>query len=281
MNPPQRIQMWRGFAQREGTSSQVRCSVRLMQAVMAVYIETTTFLWFIAYRISFFSQKLSRISLRSRVTLLNHKKSSGLGTPVLGTAMPRLRGTPRRGAAWYAAKSRRQRKEAFEKAIAIAARRRRSRGKAIIEEAPPDERQENLLAYTWFSVPGQWNSGLNDGADSTVGATEGLGHADNEAPYVPCFVEEEAPPEPNHPDPAPQSSPPHADYLSLLFEVRHLLADQVFRIERLEQRMDLFFAAHSRATSKKQCPTCARVYVFPARWRHTEAAEALLGSEVT
>jgi hypothetical protein len=75
--------------------------------------------------------------------------------------MPRLRGTPRRGAAWYAAKSRRKRKEAFEKAMAIAARRRRSRGKAIVEEAPPDERQENPPEYTWFSVPGHWNSRLN------------------------------------------------------------------------------------------------------------------------
>jgi len=281
MHPPRRIQIWRVLAQREGTSSQFRRSVRLMLAVMAVYIETTTFLWFIARRVSLFNQELSRNPSYSRVTLLNSKQPNGLGASELGTAMPRLRGTPRRGAAWYAAKSRRKRKEAFEKAMVIARRRRRSRGSAIIEEAPPDERQEDLPAYTWFSIPGHWNSGLNDGADSMAVATEGLGHADNEAPYTPCYVEEEAPPEPTQPDPVTQSSPPHADYLSLLFEVRHLLADQVFRIERLEQRMDLFFAARSRATPKKQCPTCARVYVFPARWRHTEAADALLGSEVT
>jgi hypothetical protein len=40
--------------------------------------------------------------------------------------MPRLRGTPRRGAAWYAAKSRRQRKQTFEAALAIARRRRKA-----------------------------------------------------------------------------------------------------------------------------------------------------------
>jgi hypothetical protein len=246
-----------------------------------VYIETTTFLRFIARSEPPGHQELSRILLHSRVTLSRSQKPSGLVASAPGTAMPRLRGTPRRGAAWYAAKSRRKRKEAFEKAMVIAARRRRSRGKAIVEEAPPDARQENPPEYTWFSVPGHWNSRLYVGADSTTGTAGVQGHADNEAPYTPCYVEEEAPPEHNQPDPATQSSPPHADYLSLLFEVRHLLADQVFRIERLEQRMDLFFAAHSRATPKKQCPTCARVYVFPARWRHTEAADALLGSEVT
>jgi hypothetical protein len=273
--------MGRVFAQREGTSSQVWRLMRLMLVVMAVYIETTTFLRFIARSEPPGHQELSRISLQSRVTLFSPKKLSGLVASAPSTAMPRLRGTPRRGASWYAAKSRRKRKEAFEKAMVIAARRRRSRGKAIIEEAPPDERQENLPEYTWFSVPGHWNSRLNVGADSTTGTAEGQGHADSEAPYMPCYVEEEAPPEHNQPDPATQSSPPHADYLSLLFEVRHLLTDQVFRIERLEQRIDLFFAAHSRATPKKQCPTCARVYVFPARWRHTEAADALLGSAVT
>ena len=40
--------------------------------------------------------------------------------------MPRARGKPRKGAAWYMAESQRQRKKKFEKAIAMAAIRRRT-----------------------------------------------------------------------------------------------------------------------------------------------------------
>jgi hypothetical protein len=38
----------------------------------------------------------------------------------------------------------------------------------------------------------------------------------------------------------------------------------------MDHRLDMFFAAHSRASTKKQCPTCARPYSFPARWKHAE-----------
>jgi hypothetical protein len=117
------------------------------------------------------------------------------------------------------------------------------------------------------------------------------------APYSPCYIQEEAPPEPtvdgettgrarqenrtptaetnasedfmgsNHSD-----QPPSADwvYLDLVFEIREKLEDQIFRLGRMDQRLDMFFAAHSRASAKKQCPTCARPYSFPARWRHSE-----------
>jgi hypothetical protein len=40
----------------------------------------------------------------------------GIGTSHCTLAMPRIRGKPRRGAAWYAAASRRKRKEQFEAA---------------------------------------------------------------------------------------------------------------------------------------------------------------------
>jgi hypothetical protein len=113
-------------------------------------------------------------------------------------------------------------------------------------------------------------------------------------------VEEEAPPEPtreaeghnaqgakaatseefvdsNRPEQPPSMD---WDYLNLLFEMRNLLEDQVFRIARLEQRLDMFFAAHSRATPKKQCPTCARAYSFPARWKHSAVDDTHPGSEV-
>ena len=112
------------------------------------------------------------------------------------------------------------------------------RGMEIVEEVIPDEGLESPPEYTLFTVPENWNPRSCIGMDNTSGMAGGKRNPDdsgNEVPYPPCYVEEEAPPEPNHPDPAPQSSPPHADYLSLLFEVRHLLADQVFRIERLEQ----------------------------------------------
>jgi hypothetical protein len=110
-----------------------------------------------------------------------------------------------------------------------------------------------------------------------------------EKPYSPCYVEEEAPPEPTNKEKEKGSErgrqraqdadedtrekqPPTADwgYIELVYEIRHKLDDQIFRLERLDQRMDMFFAAHSRASTKKQCPTCARTYTFPARWRHSE-----------
>jgi hypothetical protein len=66
--------------------------------------------------------------------------------------------------------------------------------------------------------------------------------------------------------------PPAADwdYLNLVFDIRSKMDDQIFRLAQIDQRLDMFFAAHSRASSKKQCPTCARTYTFPARWRHSE-----------
>jgi hypothetical protein len=269
---------------------------------MGLYIVIDTILRFIARSEPLGYQELSRPcvwqrnSLHSKVIPIRLKGPNRLAELSPGIAMPRLRGTPRRGAAWHAAKSRRKRKEAFEKAMAVATRRRRMRGMAIVEEVIPDAGQESPPEYTWFTAPGHWNSRSCIGVDSTSGMAGvqcNPGDSGNEAPYTPCYVEEEAPPEPirhdtetHAPEEKADTSPtqppsPHADYLSLLFDVRNLLADQVFRIERLEQRIDLFFAAHSRATPKKQCPTCARAYVFPARWRHTEAADALLGSEVT
>jgi hypothetical protein len=299
MNLHRRIQLRSLFAQGEGTRIKAQS---LMLAAMGLYFVIDTILRFIARSDSPGYQELSRPCvwqrnlLHSRVTLIRLKGPNRLAALSPGITMPRLRGTPRRGAAWYAAKSRRKRKEAFEKALAIATRRRRMRGKAIVEEVLPEAGQENPPEYTWFTAPGHWNSRSCFGVDSTSGMAGVQCNPDdsgNEAPYTPCYVEEEAPPEPTRLDPAThapeargdtsptQPPPPHTDYLSLLFDVRHLLADQVFRIERLEQRLDLFFAAHSRATPKKQCPTCARAYVFPARWRHTEAADALLGSEVT
>jgi hypothetical protein len=69
--------------------------------------------------------------------------------------MPRIRGTPRRGAAWYTAESRRKRKAEFEKAMAIAARRRREKPRtppmAVVEEEIPEGGLEALqnTPYLW------------------------------------------------------------------------------------------------------------------------------------
>jgi hypothetical protein len=117
--------------------------------------------------------------------------------------MPRIRGTPRRGAAWHAAKSRRKRKADFEKAIAVAARRRRMRGMAIVEEVIPDEGIESPPAHTLFTVPENWHPRSHFGLDSTPGMASGTSYqGDNrkEEPYSPCYVEEEAPPEPTRAD---------------------------------------------------------------------------------
>jgi hypothetical protein len=111
-------------------------------------------------------------------------------------------------------------------------------------------------------------------------------------PYSPCYVEEEAPPEPTKEaeetgrerrrhrtqDAEAANSedcmekPPIADwgYLNLVFQIRNKLDDQIFRLECMDQQMDMFFAEHSKASAKKKFPTCACTYTFPVRWRHSE-----------
>jgi hypothetical protein len=215
------------------------------------------------------------------------------------SAMPRIRGTPRRGAAWYAAESRRKRKKDFERAMAIVARRRRTRARlttkeqreaASLQANPPSPPGHTLLMASRSQIP---STSLSSPSTRQPACHE----PSAEQPYSPCYIIEEAPPEPTtettgaeheclqHDAKAEaetakeesrhshrQEQPAAADggYLDLLFDIRNMLADQTFRLERMEQRLDMFFAAHSRASTKKQCPTCARPYSFPARWRHME-----------
>jgi hypothetical protein len=68
--------------------------------------------------------------------------------------------------------------------------------------------------------------------------------------------------------------------LNLIFEVRSLLDDQIFRLTQIDQRLDMLFAAHSRTLPTRQCPTCARAYVFPAGWRQHEDEDKRKGSKV-
>lgn len=181
----------------------------------------------------------------------------------------------------------------------MAARRRRERPRtppmAVVEEEIPEGGLESPPEHTLFMVPENWNPRSNFGLVSTPQMASGpRNQGDNsmERPYSTCYVEEEAPPEPTRgaaryktqgvTAATSPEQPPSVDggYLNLIFDMRNLLEDQVFRIARLEQRLDMFFAAHSRATPKKQCPTCARAYAFPARWRHTAVDDTHPGSEV-
>jgi hypothetical protein len=215
------------------------------------------------------------------------------------SAMPRIRGTPRRGAAWYAAESRRKRKKDFERAMAIVARRRRTRARL----PPKEHREAASLQANPPSPPGHTlcmasrsqNPSTSLGSPSTR-QPDSHEHS-TEQPYSPCYIIEEAPPEPTtettgaeheghqhgakaeaetvneesgHSHRWEQPAAVDWGYLDLLFDIRDKLADQTFRLEQMEQRLDMFFAAHSRASIKKQCPTCARPYSFPARWRHME-----------
>jgi hypothetical protein len=101
-------------------------------------------------------------TLRSRTTFRESTQAIHR-TPT----MPRARGKPRRGAAWYTAESRRKRKENFEKAMAMAAKRRRNRPRtppmAYVEEVIPEGGLESPPEHTLFMVPENWNPSSNFG----------------------------------------------------------------------------------------------------------------------
>jgi hypothetical protein len=219
--------------------------------------------------------------------------------------MPRIRGRPRRGAAWYAAESRRKQKKNFERALAIATRRRklklRTPPRVFIEEVIPPNGPPSPPGHNLLTILENWNSRVSYGSP---GPHQPVSEGPNpstvikERPYTPCYVVEEIPAEATEAteDTRPerqrhqpkgededartkntasysQEQPPAAnwDHLNLIFDIRSKTDDQIFRLAQIDQRLDMFFAAHSRATSKKQCPTCARTYTFPARWRHSDA----------
>jgi hypothetical protein len=64
---------------------------------------------------------------------------------------------------------------------------------------------------------------------------------------------------------SPPSSSPflHPEHLNLIFEVHNLVEDQIFRVVRVSQRLDMLYAAYSKATPRCQCPTCAQPFVLP------------------
>jgi hypothetical protein len=92
--------------------------------------------------------------------------------------MPRIRGRPRRGAAWYAAESRRKQKAKFERAMAIAARRRkikrRTPPKVIVEEVIPASGPPSPPGHTLFMPPENWHPSTSFGShDLHQPASEG------------------------------------------------------------------------------------------------------------
>ena len=54
-----------------------------------------------------------------------------------------------------------------------------------------------------------------------------------------------------------------SEQLQLIFEVRSLVDDQIFRAVCVSQRLDMLYAAYSNVTPKCQCPTCAQSFAIP------------------
>jgi hypothetical protein len=198
--------------------------------------------------------------------------------------MPRLRGKSRRGTAWYRAESRRRRIHNFERALALATTRRKRRPwlppMAIIEEISLEEAIQHhpSLARAEETKPPPEDTRWN------------LHMATTEDLFPPCIVEEEDPPDDNTGVTVPTGQPTREERDSstrasdnsggsdqppglaignfqLIFELRNLMDDQAFRLARMDSRLDMLFAAYSKSSLKRQCPTCAQVYSLPAGWR--------------
>jgi hypothetical protein len=66
-------------------------------------------------------------------------------------------------------------------------------------------------------------------------------------------------------------------HLPLIFEMRSMLDDLAFQLDRVDQRIDMLFVALSKSTPKKHWPTCAQVYAIPAGWRRAGYKRASTG----
>jgi hypothetical protein len=203
-------------------------------------------------------------------------------------AMPRLRGKPRRGAGWYAAASRRKRHREIQNAVTLVRRRRRQAIRAvnsppgtIIEEdpsiqLPPDFSNQKMVTFPddWDPLARVFRSRItppgSTSSDSCAKASLDPGPAQ-------CIIEEEqameAEPVQNedcqgHDEAQPRSpSPPPLppEQLHLIFDLRSLVEDLIFRAVCTSQRLDMLYTAYSRASPKRMCPTCAQPFAIPAR----------------
>jgi hypothetical protein len=227
-----------------------------------------------------------------------NNSAGGILALVLVLTMPRARGRPRRGAGWYAADSRWKRHKKFERALVLAKRKRPRESKetdspprTYVEEIPSEELPQNFSESLMFTVPDNWNPPACFGADALPPHPRAA-HGPSDTPieeFATCLVEEElsegneenickAPDElkPQREQQAHQEeddekkSPPqppllHPEHLNLIFEVRSMVDDQIFRVVRINQRLDMLYAAYSSATPRRQCPTCAQIYAIPVR----------------
>jgi len=115
--------------------------------------------------------------------------------------MPRARGRPRRGTAWYDFESCRKRQKNFEKALAIACKRRtRKSGRngtppmAYVEEIVPDESIQDYSEHLLFTIPDNWDHPTCFGKDVEPPAprtTHGHMEEDPVKEFTICYVEEE------------------------------------------------------------------------------------------
>jgi hypothetical protein len=127
----------------------------------------------------------------------------GISVIALLLYMPRARGRPRRGAAWYASDSRRKRQKKFEKALAMACTRRtrkpgrtRTPPMAYVEEIVPDKPIQVPPEHLLFTVPDNWDLPtcfVNDAKPQVPGMTHSHKEDDPAGEYTTCHVEEEFP----------------------------------------------------------------------------------------
>lgn len=202
--------------------------------------------------------------------------------------MPRARGRPRRGVGWYAVESRRKRHKRFERALLLAKRKRRRETiatnlppRTYVEETPFMELPPDFSERRMFTVLDNWNPPACIGEAApppSLRETHGPSDAPKEE-FATCLVEEELSESTidsqwqrktqghQDKDAKTKSSPPppllHPEHLNLIFEVRSLVDDQIFKVVRVSQRLDMLYVAYSSATPRRQCPTCAQPYVIP------------------
>jgi hypothetical protein len=114
--------------------------------------------------------------------------------------MPRARGRPRRGAAWYAFDSHRKQQNNFEKALALASRRRTRKSRrtrmpptAYVEEIYLDESIQNYPENLLFMVPDNWDPPAYFGKEAIPLAPRTTHGPKEDAPaeeFTTCYMEE-------------------------------------------------------------------------------------------
>lgn len=217
-----------------------------------------------------------------------YRHAGGILALALPLTMPRERGRPRRGVGWYATDARNKRHKKFERALLLVKRKRR--GESIAASSPPRTYVEEDLSLELppdfsksrlFIVLDNWDPPTSFGhAAPAPNLNETRGPSDAlSIGFDTCQVEEELPectvdPQmqrkmPSHKEMEVETrvppSPPflHPEHLNLIFEVRSLVEDHIFRAIRVSQRLDMLYEAYSRATPQRQRPTCAQPYVIP------------------